>query len=947
MPAGVEIGLLGPLQVRCDGVAVAVPAGKQRALLAALALQEGRPVPAAELAELLWAPDPPPPTAAAALRNIVMRLRRALGHAGQHLIQIRPGGYLITPGDCLLDIDTMERELAAARAAARDGDWERAAERADASLSIWRGEPLSDVDLPALTAQHVPQLNEMRLQARELRIDADLALARHAETLIELPQLIAASPVREHLYAQQMLALYRSGRRAEALDAYRAAHDVLAREIGVDPGPELRALHQQILHDDPALAGPDARRQRSGTVVPRQLPAPARHFAGRSGELAELAGLVDRARQDARPTVVISAIGGLAGIGKTALAVQFARQVAGSFPDGQLYVNLRGYDPALAPMPAAEAIRLALDAFAIPAGRIPASAEAQAGLFRSVLAGKKVLIVLDNAADAAQVRPLLPGSGGCLVIVTSRSKLAGLVATDGAIPMSLGVLTETEACGLLAGILGADRVAAEPEAAGELIGACGRLPLALAITAAQAATSPGLPLDTLAAELAATGDRLDALQAAGDPLASVRAALECSYRHLGADAARMLRLLGMHAGPDISVAAAASLAALPRPQAARHLAELADASLIAQDSDGRCSLHDLVRLYAAEQAQRADSEADRHAAICRMLDHYVHTGHAADRLLNPERKPIAVIAPSPGTVPERLADDRAATSWLEDEHRVLIAAASHAVTHGQDARAWTIAWTLQDYFFYRGHWHDQMAVSTTALLAATRLGDLTLQAKTHYYLAQAANRLGRYDDAYSHYRHSLDLYGQVGDGIGQANAHTGLSLLLNHLGQSARAAEHARQALERYTAGGHLAGRAHALNNLGWNLVHLGDYEQALAYCQQALALSRETGDRQTEAATLDTLGCAHHSLGHHTEAITCCQRALDIAQETGHRYQQAEALSHLGDTLQVTGDLERARNVWRDALVILDDLQHPDATGIRAKLQAADTARTSAAVYG
>ena len=411
---------------------------------------------------------------------------------------------------------------------------------------------------------------------------------------------------------------------------YRQTVGSLAEALGLR-GPlldEFVRLSRQVAEPVPAddyaqLALPSAggpRQPRPGAFVPRQLPAAARRFAGRSGELAVLAGLLDHAVSDTGPAVVISAIGGMAGVGKTALAVQFARQIADRFPDGQVYVNLRGYDPALPPIAAEQAIRLALDAFQIPAGQIPASPEAQAGLYRSVLADKQALILLDNAADAAQVRPLLPGSPGCLVVITSRSQLAGLVATAGAVPLSLDVLTETEALDLLASIVGQARVAAEPDAARQLIELCGRLPLALAITAARAATRPRLPLAAVAAGLASAAGRLDALQIAGDPLASsVRAALASSYQHLSADAARMLRLLGVHPGPDISLLAAASLAGVPASQAARHLAELTDASLIAQDAAGRYSMHDLVRLYAAEQASLIDSDAERQAATARML----------------------------------------------------------------------------------------------------------------------------------------------------------------------------------------------------------------------------------------------------------------------------------------------------------------------------------------
>jgi tetratricopeptide (TPR) repeat protein/DNA-binding XRE family transcriptional regulator len=692
-----------------------------------------------------------------------------------------------------------------------------------------------------------------------------------------------------------------------------------------------------------APAGPDGIEVRTvlgttaghtGTVVPRQLPASARHFAGRSGELAVLSGLLDPAA-GAGPAVVISAIGGLAGIGKTALALQWAHQVADRFPDGQLYVNLRGYDPALPPLPPAQAIRWFLDALEVPAARIPADLEAQVGLYRSLLADRRVLIVADNAADAAQVRPLLPGSPGCLAIVTSRSQLTGLVATDGAIPISLDVLTYDEARDLLARFLGEARIAAEPQAASQLIELCGRLPLALTITAARAASGPRLPLERLAAELAGAAGRLDALHTADEPLASVRAALDCSYQQLSVASARVLRLLGVHPGPHISAPATASLAGLTGPQAAWLLAELADASLVGKDDAGRYSMHDLVRLYAAEQVSLADSDAERRAATNRMLDHYLHTGHIAARLVSPATDPITVGPPSPGAAPEHLPDYQAAMSWFETEHRVLVAALGLAFAAGQDTRAWKIAWTLNYYFILGGHWHDQVAVQTAALAAAVRLGDLTLRARSHLHLAQAAIRLNCYSDAESHFRHALDLYRQTDEPAWPARAHLGLARLLNLQGQHADAADRARRALDLFTAAGHELGQADALNNLGWFLSELGDHKQALAHCQQALALCRKNGGRQSEAHTLDSIGYAHHHLGQHAEGIACFQQALGIARETGYRYQQAAVLAHLGDTYDAAGDLQAARAAWREALGILDDLQHPDSEQVRTKLEA------------
>jgi DNA-binding SARP family transcriptional activator/tetratricopeptide (TPR) repeat protein len=943
MGAGVEIGLLGPMQVRCDGVVVAVRAGKQRALLAALLLQVGRVVPADQLAELLWAPGAPPPTAPVALRNYVMRLRHALGPAGQHLIQTRPGGYVITPGDCELDLARMERELAAARTAARDGDWQRAGLHADASLSLWRGEPLSDVDLPALTAGHVPPLAEMRLQARELRIEADLALARHAEAVTGLLPLIAAHPVRERLYGLLMVAYYRCGCRAEALDTYRAARDVLAAEIGADPGPGLQALHQQILHDDPALAPPPAPGgpagppgQRAGAVpaggVPRQLPAAVACFTGRHAELAALTGLLGPETGGAAPALVISAIGGTAGVGKTALAIQWAHQVAGRFPDGQLYVNLRGYDSSGTLAAPEAAIRGFLDALGVPAERIPPGPDAQAGLYRSLLADKRMLIVADNARDEQQVRPLLPASPASVVLVTSRSQLSGLAAAEGARLVSLDVLTHGEAVALLAARLGAARAGAEPAAVDQIARLCAHLPLALAVAAARAAARPGFSLAALAGELADAAGRLDALDA-GDPGSSVRAVFSWSYRQLAADAARMFRLLGLHPGPDITVPAAASLAAIAQADARRLLGGLARSHLIAEHLPGRYAFHDLLRAYAGEQARHTGSHAGRAAAVGRVLDHYLHTAAAAARLLDPAMEPVALGAPRPGAAAGQPADQPQALAWFEAEHQVLLAGVALAAGSGFDVHAWQLAWAMTSFLQIRGHYQHGAATLRTALAAATRLGDAAAQALCGRLLASACTDLGDHDQARRHYASSLMLCQRLGNRLGEANIHYCVGLAAERQGRYADALGHAERALRQYQAIGDKASQAAALNDIGWYHGLLGDYQQARALCRQALALSAETGYRWAEAAAWDSLGYAEHHLGNLPEAAACYQRALSLGRKAGDRLGEAETLTHLGDTRHAAGELAQARQAWQQALAILDDLQHPDAGQVRAKL--------------
>ncbi len=456
MTSKLEFCLLGPVVVRCGGVAVPVPRGRQRAVLALLLLNAGRVVSVGEIAETLWGPAPPP-SASATVRNYVKRLRRGLGNADQARIVTRSPGYMIRVDPGELDVSRFEVLLDGARNSARGGSWEAAADQARAALALWRGGPLADVESEALALREVPRLAELRLQAAELRADAELRLGRHGVVVAELERMTAAHPLREHLHALLMLALYRDGRQAEALAAYQHARRVVVDERGTEPGAELRELHRQLLTTGPVLPGlesgllppGDARLAgaRPRPAVPRELPGPVRQFVGRAAELAELTGMLERAAQRPR-TLVISAIAGMPGVGKTALAMQWAHQVADRFPDGQLHVNLRGYDPGQ-PMSATDALAGFLRSLGVAEQDIPAEAGERAARYRSLLAGRRMLIMIDNAGDVEQVRPLLPGSPSCVAVVTSRDALAGLVARDGARRLDLGLLPPAEAVGLL------------------------------------------------------------------------------------------------------------------------------------------------------------------------------------------------------------------------------------------------------------------------------------------------------------------------------------------------------------------------------------------------------------------------------------------------------------------------------------------------------------------
>jgi tetratricopeptide (TPR) repeat protein len=667
--------------------------------------------------------------------------------------------------------------------------------------------------------------------------------------------------------------------------------------------------------------------------VPRQLPAAVACFTGRGAELAALTGMLGEAGPGGGPgTVVISAIGGTAGVGKTALAVQWAHQVAGRFGDGQLYVNLRGYDPSGAPVAPEAAIRGFLDALGVAPERIPPGPEAQAGLYRSVLAGKRVLIVLDNARDERQVRPLLPAGPGSLVLVTSRSQLSGLAAADGARLISLDVLSHAEAVQLLTARLGAARSGADPAAAGQIAHLCACLPLALAVAAARAAARPGFALAGLAAELADAAGRLDALDV-GDPALTVRAVLSWSYRQLSGPAARMFRLLGLHPGPDITAAAAASLAGRAQPQARALLDELAHAHLIAEHLPGRYACHDLLRAYAAEQARHTGSDTARRQATGRVLDHYLHTAARAALLLYPAKEPVVLAPARPGAAAEQPADHSQALAWFQAEHQVLLAVVTLAAESGFDSHAWQLPWAMATFLDARGHWHEWAATQRTALAAATRLGDTAAQAQSGCLLANACTELGDHDQARDHCASSLALYQRLGDHLGQARVQYSLGLLADRQGRYADSLGHAEQALRLCQAIGNKANEAIALNTVGWCHGLLGDYQQARVFCRQALTLCAGAGYRRLEGAAWDSVGYAEHHLGNFAEAAACYQRAVSLYRESGDRFHEPETLTRLGDARHAAGELAQAREAWQQALAILEDIQHPDAGQVRAKL--------------
>jgi tetratricopeptide (TPR) repeat protein/transcriptional regulator with XRE-family HTH domain len=672
---------------------------------------------------------------------------------------------------------------------------------------------------------------------------------------------------------------------------------------------------------------------RAGPGVPRQLPPALRPFSGRYGEVAELDSLLDSPLDEAAAAraVMVTVISGTAGIGKTTLALYWAHRVADRFPDGQLYLNLRGFG-ANEPMEPAEAVRRFLDVLRVPPERIPADLDARAALYRSQLAGRRMLLVLDNARDSAQVRPLLPGTPGCLVLVTSRSQLTSLIAADGAHAMTLSLLAEEEARLLLSSRLGDGRVAAEPAAASEIIVRCARLPLALALMAARAAVRPAAALRLLADELSDTQLRWQTFTN-DDPATDVRTVFSWSYQALTPAAARLFRLLGLHPGPDTGAPAAASLAGLAASQTRSLLAELTQAGLLTETVTGRYTCHDLLRAYATHLTHTTDPRQRRQDATGRVLDHYLHSAYAAALLLSPYHDPLPLRAAQPGVTPEHPAGREQARHWFSAEYRVILAMVSHAAAAGYDTHAWQLTWAVSAFLDRQGHWHDLAAASRAAVSAAGRLADPAAQAWAHLILGRACTRLGSFSEADARLQEALGLYHRSADQAGEADAEHHLSILSCQQGRLTDALRHVRRSGELARAAGHRGKQATALNGTGWIQALLGDSERALDSCGQALALHEERGDLHGQTTTWDSLGLAHHQLGHYAEAVTCYRNALTMAAQLGDRYQQAESLSNLADTQLAAGDPAAAGDAWRQALAILDELGHPGAERLRAHL--------------
>ncbi|MEV0645593.1 BTAD domain-containing putative transcriptional regulator [Phytomonospora sp. NPDC050363] len=925
-----EFRILGPLEVLRNGRSVPLGGPRQRTVLAALLLHPNKSLSAERLIELCW--DDPPTSAEANLRKFVWQLRKALHdpeNPDARIVTEHGFRIVIRPGE--LDLWKFTELCGQARRALGEGEPLTAARKFENALALSCGNPLDGVKLESDLEWLRSDLRERRENVEEQYFQLRLDLGEHMELIGELRAVLSRQPLREHVAALLMLALYRSGRQDKALAVFRDTRDLLVDELGVEPGPELRDLHQRMLRADPALE-PDADRD-GPPAAPRapaaaQLPMGITAFSGRAEALAGLDAMLGQDGSGARTC----AISGTAGVGKTALAVHWAHTVRGRFPDGQLYVNLRGFDPEKSPMDPAEAVGGFLDALGVPPSRIPVGLQAQSALYRSILADRRVLVVLDNARDVEQIRPLLPAASAGFAVVTSRTQLTGLIAAGTAHPVNLDVLSRDEAADLLAVRLGRPRVAAEPEAVDRIIDRCARLPLALAIVAARAAVQPGFGLDVLADELDASAGVLDAFDSR-DPGTDLRSTFSWSFQALGTHAARLFRLLGLHAGPDISVQAAASLAGVTPQRARRLLLELDQARMLDEHVPGRYAFHDLLRSYACELAYCCGHREEREEALRRLMDYYLHTAVRASTLLDPNRQGLAVGERAPGVAAESHVTHDDAVSWLRAEHRVLLNAVDSAHKCGFDTHAWQLAWALTPFLRRKGLGREWIATMRTALRATARSRDVEGRATAHYLMAVAQYRHGSRAESAEHVEAALARYRELGDHYGQACCRFLMCWQYEEKGDWEGALGEAGEVLALYRRAGHRAGEGRALASLAWYRARLGDHRSALDECLSALAVLREVNDPGGQASTWDTIGFVHRELADHDLAIDAYRNSVRLYRQLDDRFNVVTPLVHLGHTYLDTGATDATRLVWRQALDVLEELGNPQAEEVRGKL--------------
>lgn len=963
-PDGVRIRVLGPVEAVGPAGPAKLVGGRQHALLGLLAVAAPAVLPVSRIVNGLWGDDPPR-TAVKTLQSHVARVRQALDGCGlPGILRTREPGYLLAVAPDEVDAGVFEAATRRAHAELAAGDPAAAVRRLRAALALWRGDAFAGANPLGWAAAEAARLDEVRHAALGDLWDGQLRLGRHELAVGELDKLLVRRPFDERLVGLAMLALYRCGRHNDALGAYQRLRDHLADELGSEPGPEVAHLHVRILRRDPDLdLPPTAGPEPTAGAPTAELPAPVNHFTGRREHLRAL----DRFSTD--PDIRVLLICGAAGMGKTSLAVRWGHLVASRFPDGQIFCDLRGQDPV--PVSPADVLAHALSALDRPEAVACLPESARPGRYRSLTGRRRVLVVADDAGTVEQVLPLVPAGTGALLVVTSRSRLPGLATRHPVGVVELGALRHDEALDLLERVLGSARLADRASAA-RLVELCGRMPLALQIAAAKLAVHPGRSVADLVDDLS-TDRRLDELSVTGDPR-SVRAVFATAYRTLSPSSARLFRLLGLHPGSTWSVWLAAAVVGSSLAAARRALDELVAAHLVVEVTNDRYQFHDLVRLYARECGELAESAAARAHAVARLLDWYLAVADAANRAIDRGRDRVVPVLRHPPDVLPFPADAQRALAFLDEERDNLLPVMIFAVQRGRPAVAWQMTYLVTGFFDSRGHWAQRVRICRHGVDAARRAGDRAAEGLTRSGLGVAYLMTHRFDRALGELRRALVLMREHHDRRGEAHVLNNIAVAYAGMRRFDDAVHAYRLALRSHAAQGSALGTALCLNNLGDVYVRMGHpalavgylgraleasrkidnarleaaacsglgqayrgmgcWDRAVVYFSRALVLRRRAGDHRYEADTLDNLGLTDLARGRYAAARRLFQQAGDLARQIADPHREALALAHLGRAFLRESDLAAAADRLRQALVIRELAPDPfEAAAIRQDL--------------